>query len=151
MQASMPKAEGDDDLMEDSDADIDDDEDLSLADSDEDVDEDEEENENDSDDDDGLSLVEGSDNEDLISLEGELPEGLIAYDGSDADDDDDVVVNDDDTDGVWGGISKPAASGTKRKRDETKSEKRKKLRSLPTFASYEDYAKMIEDGPEDYI
>ncbi len=28
MQASMPKAEGDDDLMEDSDADIDDDEDL---------------------------------------------------------------------------------------------------------------------------
>ncbi len=124
----------------------------SLADSDEDVDEDEEENENDSDDDDddGLSLVEGSDNEDLISLGGELPEGLIAYDGSDADDDDDVV-NDAGTDGVWGGISKPAASGTKRKRDETKSEKRKKLRSLPTFASYEDYAKMIEDGPEDYI
>ena len=145
----MPKAEGDDDLMEDSDVDIDDDdEDLSLEDSDQDVDGDDDENKNDSDDDDdGLSLVEGSDNEDLISLDGELPDGLIAYDGSDVDDDDE----DDGTEGVWGGISKPAASGTKRKRDETKSEKRKKLRSLPTFASYEDYAKMIEDGPEDFL
>ena len=107
----------------------------------------EDDSDDDDDDDDGLSLVEGSDNEDLISLDGELPDGLIAYDGSDVDDDDE----DDGTEGVWGGISKPAASGTKRKRDETKSEKRKKLRSLPTFASYEDYAKMIEDGPEDFL
>lgn len=142
MQALMPKAEGDDDLMEDSDVDIDDDDEgHSLAASDEEVDEDGDDNGSD---DDGLSFVEGSDNEDLISLDGELPEGLIAYDGSDAEDDDDKVEE------VWGGISGPAA-GTKRKRDETKSERRKKLRSLPTFASYEDYAKMIEDGPEDVL
>ena len=29
--------------------------------------------------------------------------------------------------------------------------KRRKLAQLPTFASYEDYAKMIEEGPEDDI
>lgn len=39
----------------------------------------------------------------------------------------------------------------KRKRDEEKDGNRKKLRALPTFASYEDYAKMIEDGPEDNV
>ncbi|KAF9476112.1 CBF-domain-containing protein [Pholiota conissans] len=151
MQATMPKAEGDDDLMEDSDADIDDD-DLSLGDSDEDaniLDDDEDEDEdvekiNSDDDDDGLSLVEGSDNEDLVSLDGDVPDGLIEYDGSDADD-----GNPDDEE--WGGIGS-GAGGAKRKREgESKSERRKKLRSLPTFASYEDYAKMIEDGPEDDI
>jgi len=34
--------------------------------------------------------------------------------------------------------------------DERKS-KKKRLRDLPTFASYEDYARMIEDGPEENI
>lgn len=34
---------------------------------------------------------------------------------------------------------------------ESKREKRRKLRSLPTFASAEDYAKMIDDAPEDDI
>ena len=29
--------------------------------------------------------------------------------------------------------------------------RKKKLRALPTFASYEDYARMIEDGPEEDI
>lgn len=152
MQASMPKADGDDDLMEDSDADIDDeDDDLSLDMSGEDEsDADDDDNGKhvaSDDDDDGLSLVEGSDNEDLVSLDGDLPEGLIEYDGSDAEDDDNV----NDKEEVWGGISGSTETGSKRKREETKSEKRKKLRSLPTFASYEDYAKMIEDGPEDDI
>lgn len=151
----MPKADGDDDLMDDSDVDIDDDEgDLSLGDSDEEghvVDndrgeEDEDEAENGSSDDgDGLSLVEASDNEDLISLNGDVPDGLIEYDGSDTDDNPEQEE-------VWGGISGSGGTGAKRKREgESKSERRKKLRSLPTFASYEDYAKMIEDGPEDDI
>ena len=43
------------------------------------------------------------------------------------------------------------AAGKKRKRKEEDKQRRKKLRSLPTFASYEDYAKLIEDGPEDDI
>lgn len=34
---------------------------------------------------------------------------------------------------------------------ESKREKRRKLRQLPTFASAEDYAKMIDDAPEDDI
>ncbi|KAK0466300.1 CBF/Mak21 family-domain-containing protein [Desarmillaria tabescens] len=125
MKASMPKAEGDDDLMEDSDIDEDD-----LP-SDFDADEDDD----DEPDDDGLSLAEGSDNDDLISLDGDMPEGLIEYDGSGEEEE-------------WGGID---SGNGKRKRTEETKEKRKKFKSLPTFASYEDYAKMIEDGPEDDI
>jgi ribosome biogenesis protein MAK21 len=34
---------------------------------------------------------------------------------------------------------------------ESNREKRRKLRQLPTFASAEDYAKMIDDAPEDDI
>jgi ribosome biogenesis protein MAK21 len=50
----------------------------------------------------------------------------------------------------------PALSGGKtRKRkgrgDEDERTRKKKLRALPTFASYEDYARMIEDGPEENI
>jgi len=43
--------------------------------------------------------------------------------------------------------------GGKRKRKGGKEElkTRKKARSLPTFASYEDYAKLIEEGPENDI
>ncbi|KAE9406885.1 CBF-domain-containing protein [Gymnopus androsaceus JB14] len=136
MQATMPKVLGDnDDLMNDSDPDddLDDSADLGSLD-DEDID---------GDSDDGLSLVEGSDNEDLISLDGDVPDGLIEYDGSDADD------NDHDEE-EWGGIGGDEKS-KKRKRNDEDKKKRKKLKSLPTFASYEDYAKMIEDGPEDDI
>ncbi|PBK76587.1 CBF-domain-containing protein [Armillaria solidipes] len=128
MKASMPKAEGDDDLMEDSDIDEDD-----LP-SDFDADEDDDEEPDDSDD---LSLAEGSDNDDLISLDGDMSEGLIEYDGPDEEEEEE-----------WGGIE---SGNGKRKRTQESKEKRKKLKSLPTFASYEDYAKMIEDGPEDDI
>jgi ribosome biogenesis protein MAK21 len=38
-----------------------------------------------------------------------------------------------------------------RKREGTSGMKKKKLRSLPTFSSPEDYAKLIEDGSEDDI
>ncbi|KAG6831476.1 hypothetical protein H0H92_010385 [Tricholoma furcatifolium] len=151
MQRSMPKAAGEDsDLMEDSDADVDDDDelpsdfDLDMEDDDDESQdegaEDEFEDEND-DEDDALSLVEGSDNEDLISLNGDVPDGLIDWDGSDG-------GKDEDEDGEWGGIGD---GNKKRKRDETLSGKRKKIKALPTFASYEDYAKMIEEGPEDDI
>ncbi|KAK0199068.1 CBF/Mak21 family-domain-containing protein [Armillaria mellea] len=128
MKASIPKAEGDNDLMDDSDIDEDD-----LP-SDFDVDEDEEDQPDDGDD---LSLAEGSDNDDLISLDDDMPEGLIEYDGPDEEEEEE-----------WGGID---SGNGKRKRTQESKERRKKFKSLPTFASYEDYAKMIEDGPEDDI
>ena len=132
----MPKAaRDDDDLMED---DSDDDLDLGSGSGEEgsEVEDDEDDNS------DALSLVEASDNEDLISLDGDVPDDLIEYDGSDAGEEDEAE---------WGGIEEGTVGGQKRKREETRGGKRKKLKSLPTFASYEDYAKMIEDGPEDDI
>ena len=132
----MPKAAGeDDDLMED---DSDDDLDLGSGSGEEgsEVEDDEDDNS------DALSLVEASDNEDLISLDGDVPDDLIEYDASDAGEEDEAE---------WGGIEEGTVGGQKRKREETRGGKRKKLKSLPTFASYEDYAKMIEDGPEDDI
>ncbi|KZP12424.1 hypothetical protein FIBSPDRAFT_898186 [Athelia psychrophila] len=69
-----------------------------------------------------------------------VPRRLIDFDGSGADDEEEE----------WGGVD----AGKKRKRaseNKEKNEKRKKLRSLPTFASYKDYAKLIDDGPEDDI
>ncbi|KAG2347313.1 CBF-domain-containing protein [Suillus weaverae] len=137
MQASMPGMAGDEDLMVDSDSvasDLDD----SDGDDDEEVEVDEEEEGGGSGDD--FSMVEASDNEDLLGLD-EVPRGLIEYDG---------IADGDGGDGEeqWNGFG----STKKRKQEnESKREKRKKLRSLPTFATYEDYAKMIEDGPEDDI
>ncbi|KAJ7090360.1 CBF/Mak21 family-domain-containing protein [Mycena belliarum] len=129
MQASMPKVNGDEDLMEESDddipSDLDDDEASGTGDED----------------DEALSLVEGSDNEDLVPLDGDFPSGLIDYDGSDGETGDEEEE--------WGGISE--GGDKKRKREDTSNQRRKKLRSLPTFASYEDYAKLIENGPEDDI
>jgi ribosome biogenesis protein MAK21 len=150
----MPKVEGDDDdLLEDSDEG-----DLpsNFGDSDK-VDVSENENddnggEGEGDTDDGLSMAEDSDNEDLISLDGDIPHGLIEYDGSDADDtggDDDDDVPTLAKDEEWGGISN--GDDKKRKRENDNTVNRKKLRSLPTFASYEDYAKLIEEGLEDDI
>ena len=128
----MPTELQDDDLVEDSD-------DMPS-----DLDDEEAEEEDERDDDDALSLAEASDAEDLLSLDEDLPEGLIEYDGSDADSDAEIPEEEEE----WGGIG----GGKKRKRgdDDAKSRK-KKLRSLPTFASYEDYAKLIDDQPEDNI
>ena len=137
----MPKMEGDDvNPIEDDSDELPSD----LEVDDEDGDESEEEkglNLNDDADEDDLSLAEGSDNDDLIPLDGEVPEGLIEWNGSDVD----SVPTGEEWDGIDGSGSK------KRKRGETLKGKRKKLRSLPTFASYEEYAKMIEEGPEDDI
>lgn len=139
MQASMPRMAGDEDLIADSDSVA---SDLDDSDGDKEVEIDEEDEDEDevggSGDD--FSMVEASDNEDLLGLD-EVPQGLIEHGG---------IADEDSGDGEeqWNGFG----STKKRKQEnESKREKRKKLRSLPTFASYEDYAKMIEDGPEDDI
>ncbi|KAJ7063556.1 CBF/Mak21 family-domain-containing protein [Mycena amicta] len=123
MKASMPATEGDDILMEDTDDDVPSDLDEEDA------------------DDSGFSLAEDSENDDLVALDGDFAGGLLDYDGSD-----DEAENEE-----WGGIE--ADSANKRKRDDSSEHRqaRKKLRSLPTFASYEDYAKMIDDAPEEDI
>lgn len=150
MKATMPKVPGDDgdeDLMEDSDDEIDSSFYRDIDSDDDDIGGSEDESEGeDLDDDDALALVEGSDNEDLISLDGDMPGGLIEYDGSDASENED--------EDEWGGIDgdeETKSRSKKRKREHAGRDARKKLRSLPTFASYEDYAKMIEETPEDNI
>ncbi|EKM50179.1 uncharacterized protein PHACADRAFT_264762 [Phanerochaete carnosa HHB-10118-sp] len=156
IKATMPADLQDDDLSDDSDdipSGLDDnsDDDLGEVDEEEEEDEGEEDGDededgaasladDDDDDDDALSLVEASDAEDLIPLDEDVPNGLIEYDGSNAEDEAEE----------WGGISGSTSKKRKRGGDE-QDKKRKKLRSLPTFASYEDYAKLIEDGPEDNI
>jgi len=124
---------GDEDLMAESDSEPSDLGDSDSIDAEIDVDEE------DGGSSDGFSMAEGSDNEDLIGLD-EIPGSLIEYDGS-ADEQGDGEES-------WSGFG-----DTKKRKQESESrrEKRKKLRSLPTFATYEDYAKMIEDGPEDDI
>jgi ribosome biogenesis protein MAK21 len=165
MKATMPKVAGDDDISDlDDDSDSDDmpsdldmDSDGDAVDidgaSDEGRSSDPEAESSEIDDDDALSLVENSDNDDLRSLDADAPDGLVAWDG-DSDDPSEVGVAVEEEDEEWGGV-KEGEVGNKRKRgsqDETAAKgKRKKLRNLPTFASYEDYAKMIEDGPEDFI
>ena len=140
MQATMPRENGDEALVEE---DIDDDDEL-LSDPDAGNDssvEGEEEPEADADGDefgDGISLAEGSDDDDLVALD-DVPDGLIEYDGSDAEAEQDEEE--------WGGI----AGGNKRKQRDKNQSRRKKRKTLPTFATYEEYAKMIEDGPEDDI
>ncbi len=146
----MPAELQDDDLSDDSDdvpSDLDA-EDSGDEEAEENEDEDasekaESEKEDQVDDDDALSMVEASDAEDLIDLDEDAPDGLIEFDGSESEGGEEE----------WGGIS-GAVTNKKRKRggeEESKRSKKKKLRSLPTFASYEDYAKLIEDGPEDNI
>ncbi|KAG1824519.1 CBF/Mak21 family-domain-containing protein [Suillus subaureus] len=138
MQASMPRMAGDEDLMADSDSVVSDLDDSDGDDEEVEVDEENEDEDGGSGDD--FSMVEASDNEDLLGLD-EVPQGLIESDR---------IADEDGGDGEeqWNGFG----STKKRKQEnESKREKRKKLRSLPTFASYEDYAKMIEDGPEDDI
>ena len=44
-----------------------------------------------------------------------------------------------------------APADSKKARNKKQREDRKKLKALPTFATAEDYAKLIEEGPEDDI
>lgn len=121
MKSTLPKIPEDDALSEESDELP---SDFDMSEGDEAEDEDEE--------DDAFELAEASDNDDLLSLDADAPEGLIEAKSE------------------WGGIETGEAGEKRKRRDEWK-ERRKKLRSLPTFASYDEYAKMIEDGPEDDI
>ena len=52
-----------------------------------------------------------------------------------------IEYNDSDTreNEEWGGIEEGTVGGQKRKREETRGSKRKKLNSLPTFAFYETF------------
>jgi ribosome biogenesis protein MAK21 len=162
MKSSMPKAEGDDDLLLDADADDDSEDGGFDLDDDSEVDLDDgegaaasaaEEPESDAapmsdmDDEEDLGLAEGSDAEDLLDLDADVPVGLISLEGSDAASDAEAAGGDE-----WGGVTADASAGSKRKRvaDERKA-KRRKLRSLPTFASAEDYAKLIDEAPEENI
>ncbi|KAI0031095.1 CBF-domain-containing protein [Vararia minispora EC-137] len=158
MKASMPVVEGDDLL-----SDVDDEPNLpsdpgddseedgasadgSVGDYEESVDEDTDHNDqakstqrHNVEDEEGFSLAEDSDADDLVNLDTDNSDGLIEWDGSDSSHDD------------FNGIDEgPVRTSKKRKHDEERT-KRKKLRSLPTFASYDDYAKLIEDAPEDDI
>lgn len=154
MQETMPGPKADLDLMEDSsddlpsglselDADSDDDEgseagsdvgvDLEAAgsaagndDEDEDIDV------IPSDEEDGSGVSEfAEDEEDLIDLDEEIPF--------------ESAFEPEDSENV-SGKRKPTAEDTQKG-----GRKRRKLGQLPTFASYEDYAKLIEEGPEDDI
>ena len=102
----------------------------------------------DDDDDDTPTAVEGdtsdkSDNDDEFSdAEASDDLELIDYDTTDS--------NAEDWTGIGGSLDVAADNKRKRGNDGAPS-RRKKRRSLPTFASYEEYARMIEDGPEDYL
>jgi ribosome biogenesis protein MAK21 len=99
-----------------------------------------------SEDEDAPTAVEGqhgdtpdSDDDEESSGAGDLD--LIDHDTTDS-------VSEDWT-GFRGGVD---IADNKRKRgNDGAPSRRKKRRSLPTFASYEDYARMIEDGPEDNL
>jgi len=86
--------------------------------------------------DDALSLAEASEDDDLIPLD-EMPDGVIAYDGSLSESEE------------WGGIK--SKTRKRKQADDKETGLKKKRRSLPKFVNYEDYAKMIEDGPENNI
>ena len=110
----------------------------------------ESESEEDNDDGSQLSLVEDSDGDDLIGLDDvEVPDGLIEYE-SDGNGGSDVSAGDD-ADGEWTGLGGESKTHGKRKRGKVGEQGKKRRRALPTFATYEDYAKLIEEGPEDDI
>jgi len=72
----------------------------------------------------GLSFAEASDGDDLVNLDAEIPV--------------DVTMKE--------------QTGKRKRQGPEKEDVRiskRKLRTLPTFASYEDYTRMIEDGPDE--
>lgn len=141
MKATLPAELQEDDLSDDSDelpSDLDEESDIDAeAEAEESQGEVSDE---DDEDDDALSMAEASDNEDLLPLDGDIPDGLIDFDGPNSE-----------SDGEWAGIGGSSDTKKRKRGDGDDKKRRKKLRSLPTFASYEDYAKMIEEGPEDNI
>ena len=141
MQATMPHENGDEIFLEDNE-DVDNDELLSDPDAGGNSSvKGEEVPEIDSDGNklgDGISLAEGSDDDDLVAV-GDIPDGLIEYDG--------LGAETEQSNEEWGGIG----GGDKRKWKDNSQARRKKWKTLPTFATYEEYARMIKEGPEDQI
>jgi ribosome biogenesis protein MAK21 len=102
---------------------------------------------------DGSELDFMEDEDDLVSDldgEGDDPIGLIeyAYDASGSE-----KEQEGESDGEWQGFDsepKPKKRGRETDADEGKK-KRRKLKALPTFASYEDYAAMIENSKDEDV
>lgn len=138
MKVSMPKAEEDDADEDVDDNDIDDEDDIPV-----------DHSIQDSESDDHASSDTNTEEDKRVSSDAE--DGIKInweFDG----------IEFSDVDGSAGSDTQllTALSGSKtRKRkgrgDEDERSRKKKLRALPTFASYEDYARMIEDGPEENI
>jgi len=86
------------------------------------------------------------DENDLVSdVDGDDPTGLVECPSGSSD-------AEDEQDGEWQGFgSERKTPKRKRELDSDHGEKRRKLRALPTFASYEDYATMIENSKEEDI
>ncbi|KAG8743453.1 hypothetical protein FRC10_012033 [Ceratobasidium sp. 414] len=103
--------------------------------------------------DDGEDVSEASSSDDESLPGGGMPDDI------DDSDDDPVDFAEDEGDLIELSEGQDASSDEelsrgKRKKSvagKSKREKRRKLRQLPTFASAEDYAKMIDDAPEDDI
>jgi len=148
MKASMPRAEGNDD-SDDDDGHIE--HSIPDSESDEHASSDTEgdreglsESEHDSNldggfDDVGFSSAEASDTDDLVNLDAKTPVGIIQRGQT----------------GTAAQESPVFGGGKKRKRKgpgkEDMQVHKKKLRDLPTFASYEDFAQMIEDDSEENL
>lgn len=148
MKASMPSTAGDNFVDDDDDDDDDDDglieeaEDLMsppISDAED------------------ASIGSGSDDEDApTAVEGDNLDDDESSLSEPSDADDLHLIDYDTTDSAsedWTGFRAGVdATDNKRKRgNDGAPSRRKKRRSLPTFASYEDYARMIEDEPEDNL
>ncbi len=88
------------------------------------------------------------DDDDLVGSEVDAPDGLLPLDYDEAQE-----VEEEEEE--WGGIgASPVATGKKRKaKDQPNGDRRKKrrLRDLPTFASAEEYAKLIDGADEENL
>ena len=91
----------------------------------------------------GGSELDFIEDEDDIVSDGDDPNGLIAYPSGSSDEDGG-------SDAEWQGFGSDGKT-RKRGRDKETSGGKKKKRKLATFASYEEYAEMIEMGQEDNI
>lgn len=136
MQGNMPDAGDDMGLSDDSDSDGADvdyssdeggEEAEAAEESDDEIDDDAGDRDEVSDDDDFPSF-DDSDDEDLIPLD-EMPDEVLG--GSDEEEEEE-----------------DEEAGAKRKRRDERKERRKKRKEMPAFASYEDYAKLIEEGSD---
>jgi len=130
MKKSMPKADAD--ISEDDDsipADLDDDDEESSGEDEDALSVSDQLSEVDE----GSSILELEEDEDLLDLADVFSQGSSPSENED-----------------WSGVD-PSA-GEKRKQEDSSSAGRKKRRiNLPTFASYEDYATLIDNSPEDHI